>query len=538
MKLPRGLAFLPLSAITLSPLVTWYLGSTFLVDDWGQLVVQDEMYWETVSNWKELWGYRPLSLLLLPLLIQVLGDSWFLFAGVQLFLYLLTVILFFWVLAPSKNMLPRAIGLMLASAPAVASTVIFSPVNQMVATLSMIFAAMGHLALVKIAPSNRVRLHLILATIFFTMSLLTYEVALPLIAYSVLTNSLGLYSTNQSPSRGLGLIRWRYFVPAAIAGVGAIIWQKVIAPLVFQSSFSRLSGFSLDSMLTTVYTLLVSIPSNLVRIALEYPLALILTAAFLFAVFSMVRKNQSLLEATEANQRKIIFAGVCTLLLAVLMMSFSGQAADHTGYINRGMSLIWLPLALLLGPLFAGKKPATLAIASLLVASNSVWFSERVMESNTASDLRLEVVRELSRDSTLKGRNGLDGGTLVVDVPCALPGSESGVEIFCTSWDLRGALELEGIRFAKVQPLWDPGFSQNSMTRELQEDTSVVTLDDSGNIIRPGPHTSWPRGNPFNRVQGSREFLGQDCVNLFSSLIFGQNKSNAPELSACLYDPY
>jgi hypothetical protein len=535
MKLRSELPFfLLISAAILVPLTTWLLGSTFLVDDWGQLIVNDKEYWPTVNDWKELWGYRPVSLIFLPLVIQFFGTSWFLFAGTQLALYLLTIFVYFWWLSPSTNRVSRTIGLVLAGAPAVASTLIFSPVNQLVATVAMFFAAIGHFALVKLTPNNRSRWGLIMATAAFTISLLTYEVALPLVAYSVLTKSLDLYSTAKDTPIWPIHIRWIYLTPALIAGTSAFVWQKLIAPVLLESSFSRLSGFKFESLLTVVHTVFISIPSNLLRIVFEYPLPLVLGSLVCFGILISMRTAEPRPATEAANHRKILLAAFISLLAGGIIFSMSGHAADHTGYINRGMSLLWLPLALLLGAIFASRRPIVLALAALLVASNSVWFFERVLESNSASDLRLKVVKQLidSPPSNAVGK------TVYVDVPCTLPGSKSGIEIFCTSWDLYGALDLGGLGFSGVITVWDPSFGDVALTMNLEEQATVLSFDDLGNLSRLGGQPPWPNGNPFGRSPGDREYFAQDCLDLYEALMLNQQKSKGPDLGACLIDPY
>ena len=438
--------------------VCWIAGSTFLVDDWGQVFLHKVTIFEQLEGWKQLWGFRPVSLILLTLAIHVFSANWFAFAIVNSCLYLFSIWVYLWNKNPIQDLRVKVFSVLLGATPAIASTVIFSPVNQLSATISITFAAIGYLFLeVRSANSKRKTLFKFLATFMFSASLLSYEISLPLILWSCLSNISRREMDAPKESRWKVLLE---ITPFLIPIFVSIIWQKFVAPQILGSNLSRLTTFSVQSISSLVDSLAFKFPRALLEEAHQNLIGIIVLTVCI--IFVAGKKSQNLVGAKIYRiPRTKLFTGLA-FFSGFALYAFSGQMSDVVTYINRGMTSIWITGILFGMSLLSSqiKKHELVAIImSFVIAANALWFFDKVDASNAASRYRLNVLNSISEDIKQIQLEGPTNKTiLLLDVPCYLPGNQLGIELFCAGWDANGALIEKGFNFAGVYSLGDPGF--------------------------------------------------------------------------------
>jgi hypothetical protein len=125
--------------------------------------------------------------------------------------------------------------------------------------------------------------------------------------------------------------------------------------------------------------------------------------------------------------------------------------ADSSGYPNRTL----LGFNILLGVLtwFVLERKSRLFVrllSSFLIAANLVWFFQVSLESNRASDQRIEQLEKISLSlQDVPKQLGIDN-LIFLDIPCSMPNSFSRVFIFCANWDLDSALRLRGYQGPRI----------------------------------------------------------------------------------------
>lgn len=366
--------------------------------------------------------------------------------------------MFLWRKNPVRDLRIRYFSVLLGAAPAIASTIIFSPVNQLSATISLAFSAVGYIMLeFKATQAHKEVLFKVLAVVMFSASLLAYEISLPLILWACLSNM-----SKREIAKPKGVIMGAVFglAPFGIAISVSIIWQKLLAPIVLDSDFSRLTTFSIQSVGSLVNSIVFKFPNALLNEVQRNPVG-----AFVLAVCIMFVVGKANLDfrATPIPKARItrLFTGLA-FLSGFALYAFSGQMSDISSYINRGMTSIWIT-GILFGMTVCSsliiRRQWVISLLSFVVAANALWFFNKIESSNAASNYRLEVLNTISKEvEKIQDRGPIAKTILLLDLPCFLPGNEHKIELFCVAWDANGALIEKGLNFAGVYPAGDPGF--------------------------------------------------------------------------------
>lgn len=280
-----------------------------------------------------------------------------------------------------------------------------------------------------------------------------------------------------------------------------------------------------------MYALIISLVPQLVSAASLWPFLFcsILVLAFLLRTLEAKTKKLSSLEKGSR-----LWAAALALGSTALLFVGSGHAADLNGYLNRGLSSTWLMLVIVvaLGAEHFGRFSKVVGvIAVMLFSANVVWFALKIEENTAASQLRSKIVSEIVSNS----RSFPDGSSLVVDAPCLLPRARFDTEVFCSSWDLKGALELKGLDLKDVQPLWDPTFMPNFQTGENQNSFFLIRFDDSGELMSVHEQIeSDAPANPYKRKPGGKDFKTLDCLSIFTD---SPTRKSNPDILTCLVNP-
>ena len=508
--------------VVVSPFVAVAIFCGFMVDDWGQLGHQSSLF-EHIRSWKELWAYRPISWITMPMIVHMLRDNYFLIS----LMHLSMLTFGFTEIVKWKylrlTLIQQRFALILLFAPAIASTVVFSVINQLSASLSIVFFAIG----IRIDRKADLQTqHHLSTALAFLCSLLCYEITLPLI----LTHYIFSFLFTKRSVCSL--------VAPAIVFFSIILWQKEIAPMIFDSNFSRLSSASTLAGGTFVYTTLVSLPANLVSTMFSY-------FPIVFAVFGVYYAVLRLttLGATNENQGETWNKSII-LLLGLLanffLFFFSAAASMLNGYENRGMTSTWILLSLFLASRFTPKKVLNSTILLLFASTNFVFFNQKIIEASQATRNRESVISQLSDFRMIKA----DGeSSLILDIPCFDKDSKFVTVVFCTSWDAQGALRANGMKFRSVNIVNDSGFFNHNDPSSQISELFLVSFDADFHLIKATNIAANGQESAVNELRRKGRSVGdwtnmQVCKELVSKLINLQLSFRSADLVACMKDPF
>ncbi len=505
--------------LILFPLIFLIIRGNFLIDDWGQLSTGTTIV-SQISSWESLWAYRPISWIALPIAVNVLGNNFALLMTLHLTLYLFTVFQIVSWRSLNLSLLQQRVLAILLLSPFFASTFILSPVNQLSASLSFFFFAIG--LLVEKRLEGRRNAYTIIY-LCFLFSLLSYEISFPLI----ITHYLFTISSKSRKLSDFSLF------PVVLALL--IFWQKVIAVYVFNSDFSRLEAIDVIPFVSFILTYLVSIPYALALGIADYALYIFFVAVLLFSVYV-----RSLLAARDyRHEPRIVIVLSLGFLSSGFLFLLSGRYSLIEGYQNRGLTSSWILFSIILVWLLRYRKLWLLVLVTLIVAVNYVLFVGKVTEAVTAGEARREVVAEIiDQESLVNGSSS----TIILDVPCLLPGGNFRSEVFCTSWDARGALLNKGFGFENVFVTGDsedplPVFLNNLSAEEL---IHLVKFNLNFEIVRVDKLTLDLRENlisqsEFNLSESNSKI--EACKTKISELIKFKFSGSLNEYLQCAKHP-
>lgn len=413
--------------LILFPLIFLIVRGNFLIDDWGQLSTGTTIV-SQISSWESLWAYRPISWIALPIAVNVLGNNFALLMTLHLTLYLFTAFQIVSWRSLNLGLFQQRVLAILLLSPFFASTFILSPVNQLSASLSFFFFSIGLLVEKRLDGRRNANIIIYLCFLF---SLLSYEISFPLIMTHYLF-------TISSKSRKLSDIS---LLPVVLALL--IFWQKGIAVYIFNSDFSRLEAFNVIPFVSFILTYLVSIPYALALGIADYPLYIFVVSVLLFYVYV----RSLLTPRVSRHESRVIIVLSLGFLSSGFLFLLSGRYSLIEGYQNRGLTSSWILFSIILVWSLSYRKSWLLVLVTLVVAANYVLFVGKVAEGVQAGEARREVIAEIfDQESLVNGSSS----TIILDFPCLLPGGNFRSEVFCTSWDARGALLSKGLGFKNV----------------------------------------------------------------------------------------
>lgn len=349
-------------------------------------------------------------------------------------------------------------------APALCSTLILSPINQFSATLSFLFFALSTRQSTTTLTKSQVTSKTIILMI---ISLLSYEITLPLIV---------LYFVLRIDSRKNFYSSFFHFLFIIFT---VAFWQKIISPILFDTELSRINSLSLRAFGTFFYTTFFSTPINLIDYIVNHLWILMLILLF----YKYFVKNKSIANSGRTQSTRIFLTGstVLALLSSSVLFLVSGSFAQTFGYLNRGMSSVWVLISLLLAIGFGSQKSLISILAICVAFANYFMFWDVVLEAGKATEARSQVVSQIS--------NKLDTfenfpHTLILDVPCFTKNSKFKTVVFCTAWDARGALLKNEVEFDHVEILQDGGFIGNFRSLPVEEEVLVLSFNKEFKLIK------------------------------------------------------
>ena len=504
------------------PFVAVFLFCDFIVDDWGQLANGLSLS-EQIKSWEALWAYRPISWITIPTIVHLLQDNYALIALVHLLLltYGFSEIVNWKHLALTLKQ--RRYALLLLFSPAIASTVVFSVINQLSASLSIVFFAVG------IRIDRKLNLHIlreVLKSIAFLCSLLCYEITLPLI----LAHSLFSFFEAKGNVRSI--------LSPALVLASLILWQKIIAPVAFDSNFSRLASVSPLAAGTFLYSMLISFPTNLILTIFSSPLLVIVGFGACFVAIRLFAVGEFDESFDVARDKTFII--VLGLAANSLLFLFSAAPSKLNGYENRGMTSAWILLSLLFASRFTWKRTFHTTVLLLFASTNFVFFAQKIHEAADAANDRQHVLSQIS-DSGINRTN--NRASLVLDIPCFVDGSKFRTIVFCTAWDANGALRAQGMKFEKVFIVEDFGFYGLEAPVFDDSELIVVSFNKDFDLTKIEPIEASKQNSVIidlrRKGKASREGEGmQLCKEILSMAINLNFSMHGTDLVECMKDPF
>ena len=474
------------------PLLYFVTKNNFLVDDWAQLS-NGETLEQQVNSWKSLWSYRPVSWLLIPFFLHLLNDNFVLLAVLHTSIYGFSIFQILNWKVLSLNQAQKRIAAILILSPVFSSSFLLSPVNQLSASLSLFFFACGLLLEKK---TSSIVITQTGTNLLFLLSVLSYEISLPFIFMHY------LFSIRKRNRFAINFISF----PVLLFVV--YIWQKIIAPNYLDSDFSRFGSLAFLPLLSFVFSYLVAIPQFIIVKLISSTLIV-----FLVAGLVIYASSRNTFPAKNVDRDKlsslIVLAG---FLSNGALFLFSGRFSQITGYGNRGLTSSWIIFSILIVIFIGTQKNLKFFILVIFVSANYLLFWDKLTESASASEARTSVISELLNVSSVGSSKSK---TLVLDLPCFLPGSKFRTEIFCTAWDARGALKKSGLDVEQVLLLEDRGFVGYMQNIDLAETVTLIefTKDFEISGIRlVDPAYREKIFSPYSEISASRDIEIQECL--------------------------
>lgn len=446
-KTPLNFGWLLLFLFLLGAYAPLVLNGGIIADDWGD-IAQNLIcngFYDCYRSWFPLFSNRPLAPLPITTttLLFGLNISWYLIFNTAL--YLVAILITTSAIKPLLDPLSRVLFIVLASTPAIAMPIVASPINQSTATLAFLFWALS-LRLLQSYCIRKTLLSYGIAYIFLLASLLTYEVMLPLM---VLTAALPFALDSKIFTRKPFQYLLKYIAPIILVLGVVLIWQKILAPIIFSTVFSRLAfdpnniGLLFLNWLSVFY---VALPQLLVksikRVDLYgYAISLILTLTLLtYWLKEKVCKSNAL--TIQKNHLRTFLIFLACFVASSSIFILSGAYAEIGGNDARALSSAWICLSLVFASVinFFYKKIFALVIA--IIVSCLAYASFGVQRDNYIRSWQLQTRILEDVLGKIEIANITPDATVIGNVPGYLPNNFNNEIVFTQPWDFGAALSL------------------------------------------------------------------------------------------------
>ena len=524
----RIYAILPgllLSLFLLAAYLPLIIKGGIILDDWGDIAqtLNCTGFYECYRSWFPLFSNRPLA----PLPITVttlmfgLNTSWYLVINSAL--YLMALLITAKAIKEFTTLFSYAIFITLGSIPIIAMPILVSPINQSTATLAFLLWSLSLSSLKSFLQNNLPGRYLI-AYLLLLCSLLTYEVMLPLV---ILTMSLPFVLHSELLKNRLGVYFLKFILPVVIVMALVLIWQKMIAPIIFGTVYSRLSfdpnniGFFFLSWLSVFTT---QIPELFINTAKRvntsaYLVGIILCAYLIAAWMRQLRMGTHPSESSNSKYRFLFVSGLCFLASSSIFI-LAGAGAEIGGYQARALSSTWLCLALLITSLINLASKKIYALIVVLAFSCFAYFSFAIQRDNYIQSWKLQLVILNDALAKIKENNVPSKATLIGNVPGLLPNNFNNEVVFSQPWDFGAALSLytnNQIAGGAVLDTRNGDFSKPlklsngilSIDRWWKTDTSNLWFYDYDPIVKSGTLKRVPDLDSLKKLLVSLGYLGE-----------------------------
>lgn len=369
---------------------------------------------------------------MIPTIVHIFRDNFVLISifHFSLFLSGLSLILRWSKLDLTK--LQASLALIATSLPAISSAVFFSPINQMSASLALFFIGLAFY----VGDLKKSKKSIIVESILFILALLCYEIVAPLLLFKFLSDL-------KSGHTRVSLLR----IPSIFVFV--IFVQKIVAPTLLGSESSRIEQLNVATGLSFLLSLFFSIPLQLIGSLFFQP---VIFVVMLFGSLFLYRKSKiSKMSKRELND---IFLLLLALLSNTVFFMLSSNYSEINSYQNRGLTCTWLLISVILVKVLTSSGSISRILLVIFITANLFVFADKLVIDSQATVFRNRIVEEVSS----KAHSFHPDSILIIDSHCVVPGNKYRIEVFCTSWDAKGALRQNGVVAKQVLVTEDPGF--------------------------------------------------------------------------------
>lgn len=426
----------------------YILNGGFIIDDWGIVTSSHDLgVTDLVSNfksWFPLFSNRPL----VPIFISFTG---ILFDLNPLGYIITTLILWFLALSLIGYTLKNYLGvrfsilfIALASVPIIASTVIFSPGMQITATASYLFYSLALWSLHEFLLTSKKRFYL-LTYIFVITALLIYEITLPLLP---LLFFLPYFKKENF------ILSKKYFIkyglPLILVIAIIFLYQRMIIPH-FMPVWSRFNPATNPFMIiiisvkwiyaTFIVPLILGLRAlnSFYRQTIPLLSSIPIFALWIIFIFSWIKSRND--DQNIKNKIKILTIFILTLLASLVLLLLANSSPNTTGYDNRGLSVTWIALSLILAYIGSISKNK-ITILLILIITGLSWLAFIAERNSYIDSYRLQII--IAKDIIKKAKEIPipTGATIISNVSQNVPGSFNQEDLFNNPWDFGGVLNL------------------------------------------------------------------------------------------------
>lgn len=496
-----------------------------IADDWGDIAqnLTCNGFFECYSSWFPLFSNRPLAPMPITTTTLLFGlhTSWYLIFNTAV--YLSAILITASVIGQLLNPFSKNVFIALASIPVIAMPIVASPINQSTATFAFLFWALS-LKFLQSYCNRNTFIRYGAAYLLLLASLLTYEIMLPLLT---LTAALPfcLHSKNFT-SKPLQYF-FEYITPIILILGAVLVWQKILAPLMFSTVYSRLAfdpnniAFFFLNWFSIFYT---SIPQlaikSLKRVDL-YGYVITFTLA-LALISSWIRQETTKLDTQTRSNNNLgaLLVSVFCFFSSSLIFILSGANADISGYDARALSSTWICLSLLFASAINLFPKKILALLFAIFVACLSYASFGVQRDNYIRSWKLQTTILKDALADIETAQVPSGATVIGNVPGYLPNNFNNEIVFTQPWDFGAALSLYTNKKIAGGAVLDTRASNFSKPIELSND--ILSIDrwwktDTANLwfydydpnVRSGSLKRIPDVNSLKKLLVSLGYLGE-----------------------------
>jgi hypothetical protein len=446
-KTPSSIAWLLLILFIAGAYAPLLLKGGIIADDWGD-IAQNLIcngFFECYRSWFPLFSNRPLAPLPITAttLLFGLNISWYLIFNTAIYL-----IAIFTTASALKSLLTpfaKIVFIALASAPIIAMPIVISPINQSTATFAFLFWALS-LRLLQSYCLRKTFLSYGTSYILLLASLLTYEVMLPLL---VLTAALPFALNSKNLTEKPFQYILQYIAPIILILGAVLLWQKILAGLIFSTVYSRLAfdpnniGLFFLNWLSVFYAALPQLVIKSIKRIDLYgsTVSVVLALTLLFFWTRQASLNVDTHSARNSKLKTFLILLFC-FFASSLIFILSGAYAEIGGNDARALSSAWICMALLIASTINFFSKKILALVFAIFFCCLAYISFGVQRDNYIRSWQLQ--KTILKDvlEKIESEGVTHDATIIGNVPGYLPDNFNNEIVFTQPWDFGAALSL------------------------------------------------------------------------------------------------
>lgn len=428
---------------TYLPLV---LNGGIIVDDWGDISQNFGCngFFDCYRSWFPLFSNRPLAPLPITATTLLFTTNFTYYLVFNTFIYFLAIGITFNLIWRIGGGYAAFVFAFLASIPMIAMPLIASPINQSTATVAYLYWALSLQCLYTYCQ-NRSKTAFWLSSFFLLCGFLTYEVILPLLGLSILLPFI-IHQNNSKQSTRKYF--YQFVLPVIVILLLVVVWQKGIAPKIYEIDYSRLAtspSLIIVTFKSWIHVFTSQIPELFINSQAFFTQYDLLTSGLLtLGVFCAFGIRPSPISNIEKHW-KFFLASLLCFLSSSLIFILSGVAAESGGYQSRGLSSTWFSLAIFASSLIAitnknGLKNVLLILivtfGSLSSLSFSIQRDQYIQSWKLQNEILEDVIALVEINSVPKN------ATILGNVPQFLPRDYNNEIVFSQPWDFGSALAI------------------------------------------------------------------------------------------------